>query len=311
MRSALAEASSLFSAMTDALAPEAGKMVRPALLLLSARSGPLWPARREDAIRAAAAVELLHLATLAHDDVIDASDLRRGRPTPRARFGDREAVLLGDYVFASSYRAGSGAIPDEGVAVLARAAGRICEGEILQGRARWNAGLGERRYLRGIHAKTAALFSASARVGAAVAGADAALSSRLGRIGSALGMAFQISDDILDLSGDAKRLGKPAGSDLSEGVFTLPVIIALREEASAAGDGKAGPLRRLLSRYPYNARNKRRIANLIGGYGGPELARTRAAVYSARARAAIASLPPGEAREGLTELEAYLSWRES
>jgi len=310
MRSALAEASSLFSAMADARAPEAGKMVRPALLLLAARSGPLWPERREDAIRAAAAVELLHLATLAHDDVIDASDVRRGRPTPRARYGDREAVLLGDYVFASSYRAGAGAIPDEGVAVLARAVGRICEGEILQGRARWNAGLGERRYLRGIHAKTAALFSASARVGAAVARADAALSSRLGRVGSALGMAFQISDDLLDLAGEAERLGKPAGSDLAEGVFTLPVIIALREE-EAASDGKTGPLRRLLARRPYSARSKRRIADLVGGYGGVELARATAAAYAARARAAIAALPHGEAREGLTELEASLSRRES
>jgi geranylgeranyl pyrophosphate synthase len=311
MRSSLAEAANPLGAMADALAPKAGKLVRPILVCLAGRFGPAWPARKDAVIRAAAVTELVHLATLVHDDVIDDAPLRRGRPTPRSIYGARDAVLLGDYVFASALRAGMDRLAPGGAAALVRAVGRICEGEILQGRERYLTGIRERGYLRRIHAKTAALFSAAARLGAAETECGPALSGRLGRLGACLGMAFQIMDDVLDFEGDGLELGKPTGSDLAEGVFTLPVVVALEAEKGSGSASRRGPLMKALERYPYGRIRKGRIIRMIRESGGIELARSAALGYARRAREAIGELPPGEAREGLMELAGILSSRRS
>jgi heptaprenyl diphosphate synthase len=309
MRSSLAEAANPLGAMADALARDAGKLVRPVLACLAGRFGPAWPERRAAVLRAAAVTELVHLATLVHDDVIDDAPLRRGRPTPRAVYGSREAVLLGDYVFASALRAGMENLSAGGAASLVRAVGRICEGEIIQGRERYKADSSERGYLRRIHAKTAALFSAAARLGAAETGCGDGIAGTLGRAGSALGMAFQIMDDVLDIEGDGEELGKPTGSDIAEGVFTLPVVIALEAEAGRGGGARRGPLMRALERYPYGRSLKARIVRMVTEYGGLELARSVALGYAKRARDAIGRLPSIEAREGLMELVESLSSR--
>jgi heptaprenyl diphosphate synthase len=311
MRSSLAEAANPLGAMADALAPEAGKLVRPILVCLAGRFGPAWPARKDAVIRAAAVTELVHLATLVHDDVIDDAPLRRGRPTPRAIYGARDAVLLGDYVFASALRAGMDRLAAGGAAALVRAVGRICEGEILQGRERYMTDVRERGYLRRIHSKTAALFSAAARLGAAESECGPALSGILGRVGASLGMAFQIMDDVLDFEGDGGELGKPTGSDLAEGVFTLPVVIALKAEKGRGSALPRRPLGTALERYPYGRFRKARIIRMIRESGGIELARSAALDYARRARAAIKKLPPVDAREGLMELADVLSSRRS
>lgn len=205
-----------------------GKRLRPALVLLSSRAGRAG-GRATDL--AAAAVELVHLATLYHDDVIDESDTRRGVPTVHAKWGTEVAVLAGDYLFARGCALGAeagGEVPG----ILARAIGEVCEGQIVETAALNDPERGTAAYVDTIARKTASLFAAACELGAVTAGAADEARGALKVYGAELGLAFQIVDDLLDLVGDPAETGKMPGTDLQEGVFTLPVLIACERDLS-------------------------------------------------------------------------------
>ena len=205
-----------------------GKRLRPALVLLSSRAG--WAGARATDL-AAAAVELVHLATLYHDDVIDESDTRRGVPTVHAKWGTEVAVLAGDYLFARGCALGAeagGEVPG----ILARAIGEVCEGQIVETTALNDPERGTADYVDTIARKTASLFAAACELGTVTSGAAEEARVALKAYGAELGLAFQIVDDLLDLVGDPDETGKMPGTDLQEGVFTLPVLIACERDPS-------------------------------------------------------------------------------
>jgi heptaprenyl diphosphate synthase len=199
-----------------------GKRLRPALVMLTSRAGRSGLASTD---AAAAAIELVHLATLYHDDVIDETDVRRGVPTAHSKWGVEVAVLAGDYLFACGSALGAeagGEVPG----ILARAIAEVCEGQIVE-----TAALGDPRrsvddHLGTIGKKTGALFRAACELGAATSGANAEERAALVEYGEQLGLAFQLVDDLLDLVGDPRVTGKEPGTDLKEGVYTMAVLLA-------------------------------------------------------------------------------------
>jgi geranylgeranyl pyrophosphate synthase len=207
-----------------------GKRLRPALVMLTSRSGV--PGSRSTDL-AAAAIELVHLATLYHDDVMDGTAVRRGVPTAHAQWGTEIAVLSGDYLFARACGLGAlagGEVPG----ILAQAIAEVCEGEIVEMGTLGDAGRTLDDYLATIGLKTAALFKASCELGAATSGADDGVRAALVDYGTHLGLAFQVVDDLLDIVGDAEAIGKAPGTDLRAGVFTAPVLIAAGRDPALA-----------------------------------------------------------------------------
>jgi heptaprenyl diphosphate synthase len=221
---------SLVSDASTHLIKAGGKRVRPALVLLSAHAGNTG-LRSTDL--SAAAIELVHLATLYHDDVIDETETRRGVPTVHSKWGIEVAVLAGDFLFARGCSLGAeagGEVPG----ILARAIAQVCEGQIVE-----TVTIGDPRrsvddYLQTIEKKTAALFRAACELGAATSGTNAVQRAALTDFGHKLGLAFQIVDDLLDLVGKPSETGKIPGTDLREGVFTLPVLLACERDDSLA-----------------------------------------------------------------------------
>ena len=205
-----------------------GKRLRPSLVLVCSRAGE--PGRRETDL-AAAAVELIHLATLYHDDVIDETETRRGAPTVHSKWGVEVAVLAGDYLFAHGSALGAEAGHDV-PSILARAVADVCEGQIVETAALSEPRRGVDHYMKTIAGKTGALFRASCEMGATTSEAGPEAQAALADYGRNLGLAFQIVDDLLDLIGDPSVTGKIPGTDLKEGVFTLPVLFGVeRDEA--------------------------------------------------------------------------------
>lgn len=208
-----------------------GKRLRPLLVLCCAgRVADPTPAL----VRAAAAVELVHMATLVHDDLLDGATMRRGRRTIASALGADAAVQVGDYLFARAFEDLAATGAPEAVRVLAASALDLSLGELAQGRAAFDLALGERAYADRVRRKTASLFAAACRIGAVVGGVAPDAHDRLARFGDEVGMAFQIFDDILDLTGDPAATGKRRGADLRDGTVTLPVILALRGEPELA-----------------------------------------------------------------------------
>ncbi len=203
-----------------------GKKLRPTLLLLVAGLGGK---ASDAAIKAAAMVELVHTATLIHDDSIDRSLLRRGLPTINSLWSDRVSVILGDYLYTKAFYTLVEAENWDVVEVMSRTAHRMTIGEMLEVEQKDDITLEEEAYLRLISEKTASLFSASCEIGAILAGCDARERERFREFGQDLGTAFQITDDLFDYTGDSASLGKGIASDLTEGKLTLPIILGLRE----------------------------------------------------------------------------------
>lgn len=202
-----------------------GKMLRPAFLLLSARFGKF---KQDKLYPLAAVVELLHMATLVHDDIIDAAELRRGHPTLQAEYGSAQAVFTGDLLFTKCFSILSTKSSMENMKLISDVIAKICEGEIEQFSAHYRIEGTVRQYLRRIATKTSALFAMSFYIGASEAKCSKKLCQQLGRIGYNIGMAFQIIDDILDYTGAEELVGKPLGSDLKQGIITLPLIYGIR-----------------------------------------------------------------------------------
>jgi geranylgeranyl pyrophosphate synthase len=207
-----------------------GKRLRPLLVCLAAG---VPPPESDDLVRAAVAVELVHGATLVHDDVLDGSALRRGRPTVVAAGGRRLATATGDLLFSRAFaELADGSRAPAAVRVLSAASTELALGELMQRADAWDAGVGVERYLERCRLKTAVLFRAACALGA-LAG-DGSAERTLGAFGERIGVAFQILDDVLDVTGPAERTGKPRGADLLDGTVTLPLIVARGVDASLA-----------------------------------------------------------------------------
>jgi geranylgeranyl pyrophosphate synthase len=268
-----------------------GKRLRPLLVFLAAGGAP---EDDERLVRAAVAVELIHSATLVHDDVLDGAALRRGRPTVVAAAGREIAIATGDLLFSRAFaELARNDRPDE-VRVLSAASSALARGELLQREDAWNVNVSLERYLERCELKTARLFRAACQLGALECpGADDAHAAPLGEFGHRVGLAFQLLDDVLDVSGPAERTGKHRGTDLLDGTVTLPLILARElDPALAAVDLRAVT----------TAEEAERICDRVARTGALDEAKARALSIVARAKS---ELPPMEPeRRRLLELVA-------
>ena len=233
IRRALASEVPLISAIGSYIVGAGGKRLRPALLLLVARAHGYAGEHLHDL---AAVVEMIHTATLLHDDVVDESELRRGRQTSNAAYGNAASVLSGDFLYSRSFQMMVAAGELRILRILADATNVIAEGEVLQLMNMHDPDITADQYMRVIHDKTAALFEAAARIGAVLAGCDAAAEEGAAGYGRSIGLAFQLIDDALDYNGNAEEMGKNVGDDLREGKPTLPLIVAMQR---AQGEQRA------------------------------------------------------------------------
>ncbi|HET6784209.1 MAG TPA: polyprenyl synthetase family protein [Pseudoxanthomonas sp.] len=277
-----------------------GKRLRPALLLLVC--GALGYTG-EQRFNLAAVVEFIHTATLLHDDVVDASTLRRGRPTANESFGNPASVLVGDFLYSRAFQMMLDAKDIRVMEVLADATNVIAEGEVLQLMNMHDATLDEGAYLRVIRSKTAKLFEASARLGSIVAGVGAQLERACADYGQALGTAFQVIDDVLDYDGDAAEMGKNLGDDLREGKVTLPLIVAMRR----GSPGQAEVIRHAVETGTLSRLDE--VVAIVRETGALDAAREAAAAEAQRAMDAAAQLPANEYTQALLQLAAQLLQR--
>ncbi|MEQ6289618.1 octaprenyl diphosphate synthase [Vogesella sp. GCM10023246] len=270
-----------------------GKRLRPMLTLLAGRAldynGPHLHSL-------AAMIECIHTATLLHDDVVDESDMRRGRETANAMFGNAASVLVGDFLYTRAFQmmVESGSLRI--LQVMADATNIIAEGEVLQLLNIGNVDVSEQQYLQVIQYKTAKLFEAATRVGAIIADAAPEQEQALAAYGMHLGTAFQIIDDVLDYSGDAATIGKSLGDDLAEGKPTLPLIYTMRQGPAAAAT---------VVREALEAANRERFSEVLAAVqscGALDYARREAEKAAAAAIAALAPLPEGDYKRALAEI---------
>ena len=279
-----------------------GKRLRPMLLLLAA--GALGH-RGPDAHQLAAVVEFIHTATLLHDDVVDESDLRRGRSTANALWGNAPSVLVGDFLYSRSFQLMVELDRMEVMRILADTTNRIAEGEVLQLLHVHNPDTDEAAYLRVIERKTAVLFAAGTQLGALASGADATIQQKLYDYGMNLGYAFQIADDVLDYTADAADLGKNLGDDLAEGKATLPLIHAMLHSDAAVRER----LRMIVENGEGDAMPE--VLAAINATGGLEYSQRRAAEYAEAAEAALDGLEHNDAVAALRGLAQYAVKRKS
>src|SRR6476469_3220132 len=263
-----------------------GKRLRPMLLLLSAGAIGGEAAIDGRAHQLAAVVEFIHTATLLHDDGVDESDMRRGRRTANAVWGNAASVLVGDFLYSRSFQLMVELQRMEVMQILADTTNRIAEGEVLQLLHVRNPDTDETAYLRVIERKTAVLFAAATRLGALLAGADAKTCDAMHEYGLQLGYAFQIADDVLDYAADADALGKNLGDDLAEGKATLPLIHAIAHSDAAT----QAALRAAIEHGDVEAMPA--VVAAIRATGGLDYSRGRAMEFADAAEAAIADLPP-------------------
>jgi heptaprenyl diphosphate synthase len=299
LRGASAEGNPIIREGLRGLYEGKGKLLRPGLLLMAAGFGK----KREGHYKLAAALEMLHMATLIHDDVIDDSPVRRGLPAVHSRFGKRDAVLIGDYLLSRSFVLAAEYTSPENAVNLSRVVGVICMMEIEQNNDRYRSNLSERSYLRKIAGKSAILFSLACYAGAYEAKAPREVCERLRRAGYNMGIAFQIRDDMLDYAGEEGVVGKPVGNDIGAGLITLPVLCAVRRD----GTGRLGEI---FSGERFTAAAGGEIYELVRGNGGVEGAGEYAAKYTRRALREIGGLPAGKNRDMLYNLTTRLLIRD-
>jgi heptaprenyl diphosphate synthase len=272
-----------------------GKRLRPALAIAAAsvRSADAGPVS-QDVIMGAAAVELVQVGSLYHDDVIDEAQTRRTVESVNARWGNLKAILAGDFLLAKASEIAA-SLGTEVAGLLAATIGRLCDGEVRELQSAFDVERTEADYYASIDGKTAALFAASARIGAIVSGHDRPMIDALTAYGHRLGVAFQIVDDILDLTASEAELGKPTGHDLFEGVYTLPVLLTLAHDTAASDE-----LRDLLGR-PIEGAELEKALGIVRSNGGIPGA---AAAARAQVDAAIGDLDAFSATPGVAALEA-------
>lgn len=275
-----------------------GKRVRPALTIaaaLSAEAGT--PAASEESVLGGVSVELVHLGSLYHDDVMDDATTRRTVESVNARWGNLKAILAGDFLLARASEIAAG-LGTEVAGLLAATIARLCEGQVRELRDAYDIGRTEDAYLASIEGKTAALFSSSCRIGALVAGFERDRIEALTRFGRSYGMAFQVIDDVLDVVASSEQLGKPAGHDLVEGVYTLPTIRALQ---GSAGDDLAALLGR-----PLEPEEVDKALAIVRGDGAVAAALVDARAYVDEGRSALDELGPSPVVDAMAEASDVL-----
>jgi octaprenyl-diphosphate synthase len=277
-----------------------GKMLRPILVLLSGKAAAPTSEPTDAHVVIATVVEMVHMATLVHDDVLDEAELRRKGATINHLRGNEAAVLLGDYLISHSYHLCSSLDSQRASRIIAATTNQVCEGELLQIENRNNYDLSEETYLKIITCKTAILTAACCRLGAMLSGADELTVKQFETYGLSVGTAFQIQDDILDIVGETRTVGKTLGIDVAKGKLTLPMIHFL---ANAPHEHRA-LLRSLLS--SRDADKVEKIRQLILPSDAIEYARDRARALVDRARSALVDLPESEAKRVLTNMAEFV-----
>jgi octaprenyl-diphosphate synthase len=288
-----------------------GKRLRPALLLLAAKV--FGEETNHAVIRMAAVMEMLHTATLVHDDIIDGAEVRRGQRSVASRWGNDVAVLMGDWLYMSAFEVSLQQRNLEVLDVLTEATRKMTEGELIQLTLVGDLAVTEEQHLEIVRRKTGYLFSASCRLGGVLRGASAAEKAALEDYGLNLGVAFQLTDDLLDFTSDEAKLGKPVLSDLREGKLTLPLIRLLDRAPEAAGLVRAamdeGRCAEAEKREDGGGRAKEVLA-ILGECGQLEQARREAAAYAARAQEALTALPENEFKRALHDIAEFVVARE-
>ena len=277
-----------------------GKRLRPVLTLVAAQvSGDADEELRERAVQGGIACELVQTGSLYHDDVMDEADTRRGVETVNAKWGNLQAILAGDFLLSRASEIAA-SLGTEVAGLLARTIGRLCEGQIEELRHTYNSARPEGSYLSSISGKTASLYSTAARIGGLVADLPRPLVDALTEYGEAFGMVFQIVDDLLDITATDEQLGKPAGHDRVEGVYTLPVLRTLQ-----AGGVAAVELLALLGK-PLDMVERDKALAIVRSNGGVAAAMAVANEWVARAEAACDLLPASAATDALRAAPAAL-----
>jgi octaprenyl-diphosphate synthase len=275
-----------------------GKLIRPALVLFAGKAvGKVT----DEHVRIAAIIEIIHNATLLHDDVIDEGQKRRGAPAANTIWGNEAAVLLGDFLLSKVFRMCADLSPKIS-SFIASTAARICEGELRQIVKRQNGQLSESEYIEIVTDKSAVLFSTCCYLGGVLAGANEVQSRALSDFGVNTGIAFQITDDLLDIIGDERKTGKTLGRDADKNKLTLPVIHLL----NAVDEREKRNLKSKLSAW---GESKRLLVETLRSYGSLEYAQSRARWFAAKAVGSLANLKESDAKEALIETAGFVAER--
>jgi octaprenyl-diphosphate synthase len=280
-----------------------GKRVRPAVLLLGAKmcgyEGPIGP-------RLGAVIELIHSATLVHDDIIDNANVRRGRASVNAQWGNEITVLMGDWLYMTSFSMALGERKLKVLDVLIEATRKMVEGELIQLNFNGNLDITEEQHLDISMRKTAFLFSACSQLGAILGSMDEEKEDLLRLYGLNVGLAFQLVDDVLDLTSNESTLGKPVGSDLKEGKLTLPLIYLMRDVNSHHRQ----MLREALSENSLDASRRDEILKLVKEYGTADRVLEKAHGYAEKAKSCLKDFPSCPARDALLSIPDYIVERD-
>jgi octaprenyl-diphosphate synthase len=281
-----------------------GKRVRPALLLLAARL--LDDEVHQSAIRMAAVMEMLHTATLVHDDIIDEAFVRRGRPSANVRWGNNKTVLIGDWLYMTAFDVSLGERNFDILDAMTRMTRKMVEGEIIQLSLIGNSRITESEHLDIVRRKTAYMFSVCAEVGGIVAGATLQQRRALSRYGLSLGIAFQLTDDVLDFVSTEAKLGKPVANDLREGKLTLPLIYLMEESL----DEHREMIETVMREGGFQSVRREEVLNLICERGTLARARAEAQRYADEAVQSLAIFPDSPYRQALLSVLHFIVERE-
>jgi octaprenyl-diphosphate synthase len=281
-----------------------GKRIRPALLLLTAK---MLGKVSDGTIRLAAVVEFLHNATLVHDDIIDQADTRRGQPTANAQWGNAMTVLAGDWLYMQSFAVALGERNLRVLDTLIQITQKMVEGELLQLTLIGQSEVSQEQLLDIVERKTAYLFSACTKLPAIAAGMNHGAAERLGEVGKSLGMAFQLTDDLLDLTSTREAMGKPVANDLKDGKVTLPVSFVVRN----GGAEDTGKVRAVLEERDFRSVGRQEILSLVEKHGGVSRTRSMAEQYARRATELLDGFPPSVYREAIGGIPTFILNRTS
>lgn len=284
----------------DYLRASGGKRVRPALLILSSYAAG-GTGSEANVVRLATVMEMLHTATLVHDDIIDNADLRRNRPSVNARFGNHAAVLMGDWLYMSAFETSLQERSLEILDILTALTRKMTEGELLQLTMIGRSDISQVEYFDILRRKTAFLFSACGEIGAITAGALPEAKTALREYGLNLGISFQLADDLLDFTSDSSALGKAAGADLIEGKLTLPLILLCERQSSIRND-----IERVMESGEYDSFSRSRIDDALSSFGIIEEVRELAYDFASKARKNLEVLQESEYRDALGDIPYFV-----
>jgi octaprenyl-diphosphate synthase len=292
----------IISEISSYLFQKAGKRIRPALVILCSK---LFGYKEEEHILMSALVETIHTASLIHDDIIDNSDTRRGKPTVHSRWGSNITVLLGDYLYIKTIGLSLTSKHREIVKIFTDASTAMIDGELKEYSLSGNLELKENVYLDILNQKTATLFSASCRIGGTLGSASKKETDLLAEYGTNLGISFQIIDDLLDYTGDKKTLGKPTLSDLNEGRITLPLIYTLNN----AGESDRKEIIRLYKEKGIGGNSSKEILDIIKSNGALDYTYQRAVDFSNKSQEILKKLPDSNYRTSLHLIPEFILYR--